>query len=67
MQSQLSFDWQIFDVCWTVPVVGGTVCLLHDILQIPTSGSVVIAQDEGFDPIDMDLAGGGRAIRWKNL
>jgi len=63
MQSQLSFDWQIFDVCWTNPL--GTICLLHDILQIPTSGSVVIAQDEGFDPLSIDLAGGGRAIRWK--
>ncbi len=63
MQSQLSFNWQIFDVCWSCPL--GTVCLLHDILQIPTSGSVVIAQDEGFDPISIDLAGGGRTIRWK--
>ena len=63
MQSQLSFDWTIFDVCWNSPV--GSVCLLRDILQIPTSGSVVIAQDEGFDPLDVDLAGGGRTIRWK--
>ena len=63
MKSQLSFDWQIFDVCYSSPV--GTVCLLRDILQIPTSGSVVIAQDEGFDPLDIDLMGGGRAIKWK--
>ena len=64
MKSQLSFDWQIFDVCYSSPV--GTVCLLRDILQIPTSGSVVIAQDEGFDPLDIDLMGGGRAIKWKD-
>jgi hypothetical protein len=63
MQSQLSFNWQIFDVCWSSPF--GTVCLLHDILDIPTSGTAVIAQDEGFDPVDIDLLGGGRAIKWK--
>jgi hypothetical protein len=38
---------------------------LHDILQIPTSGSVAIAQDERTDPVDCDLIGGGRAIQWK--
>ena len=63
MQSQLSFNWQIFDVCWSSPL--GNVCLLADILEIPTSGTAIIAQDEGFDPIDLDLLGGGRAIKWK--
>jgi hypothetical protein len=63
MQSRLWVDWQLFDIC--VSYLVGTTCLLKDILQIPTSGTITIADDPGWPGVDQDLAGGQRAIVWR--
>jgi hypothetical protein len=62
MKSRLWVDWQLFDVCVSYYV--GTTCLLRDVLQIPTSGTITIVDDAGWPGVDQDLAGGRRAIRW---
>lgn len=62
MQSRVWIDWQLFDVC--VSYMVGKTCLLRDILQIPTSGTITIADDPGWPAVDQDLAGGERTIRW---